>query len=223
MRGIALFAGLLLAASTLVAQQPDRWERYVAAYDEADKVSPPLKHQIVFVGSSTIRRWDVASYFPDLTILNRGIDGTELSDAVRYIDRLVLRYEPRLVVVYAGDNDIGGGRISEQVAVDFERFVRAVHTKLPETRILYIGIKPSPLRWLQVDRMRLANQVIRAICERDDRLAFLDFDNLMLGWDEKPRRELYVEDGLHLSPQGYQLWTAVLRPYLVQPSKDESR
>jgi lysophospholipase L1-like esterase len=208
----------MLAVSTLaVAQQPDRWERFVAAYDEADKVSPPLKNEIVFVGSSTIRRWDVATYFPDLKIINRGIDGTELSDAVRYIDRLVLRYEPRLVVVYAGDNDIGGGRISEQVSVEFERFVRAVHARLPQTRILYIGIKPSPLRWLQVDRMRLANQVIRAICERDDRLAFLDFDNLMLGWDEKPRRELYVEDGLHLSPQGYQLWTAVLKPYLVQP------
>jgi lysophospholipase L1-like esterase len=216
MRRTAVFLGAMLAASTALAQQPDRWERFVAAYDEADKVSPPLKHQIVFVGSSTIRRWDVASYFPDLKIINRGIDGTELSDALKYIDRLVLRYEPRLVVVYAGDNDIGGGKLSEQVSVDFERFVRAVQTRLPETRILYIGIKPSPLRWLQVDRMRLANQVIRTICERDDRLAFLDFDNLMLGWDEKPRRELYVEDGLHLSPQGYQLWTAVLRPYLVQ-------
>ncbi|HZM94462.1 MAG TPA: GDSL-type esterase/lipase family protein [Vicinamibacterales bacterium] len=216
MRRTAVFLGAMLAASTALAQQPDRWERFVAAYDEADKVSPPLKHQIVFVGSSTIRRWDVASYFPDLKIINRGIDGTELSDALKYIDRLVLRYEPRLVVVYAGDNDIGGGKLSEQVSVDFERFVRAVQTRLPETRILYIGIKPSPLRWLQVDRMRLANQVIRTICERDDRLAFLDFDNLMLGWDEKPRRELYVEDGLHLWPQGYQLWTAVLRPYLVQ-------
>jgi lysophospholipase L1-like esterase len=216
MRRTAVFLGAMLAASTALAQQPDRWERFGAAYDEADKVSPPLKHQIVFVGSSTIRRWDVASYFPDLKIINRGIDGTELSDALKYIDRLVLRYEPRLVVVYAGDNDIGGGKLSEQVSVDFERFVRAVQTRLPETRILYIGIKPSPLRWLQVDRMRLANQVIRTICERDDRLAFLDFDNLMLGWDEKPRRELYVEDGLHLSPQGYQLWTAVLRPYLVQ-------
>ena len=64
--------------------------------------------------------------------------------------------------------------------------------------------------------MRLVNDIISAICQRDDRLAFLDFDNLMLGWDEKPRRELYVEDGLHLSPLGYQVWTAVLRPYLVQ-------
>ena len=213
---MALFLGAMLAASTALAQQPDRWERFVAAYDEADLASPPLKHQIVFVGSSTIHRWDVASYFPDLKIINRGIDGTELSDAVKYVDRLVLRYEPRLVVLYAGDNDIGAGKLSEQVSVDFEQFVRAVHTKLLETRILYIGIKPSPLRWLQVDRMRLANQVIRTICERDDRLAFLDFDNLKLGWDEKPRRDLYVDDGLHLSPKGYHLWSTVLRPYLVE-------
>jgi hypothetical protein len=63
--------------------------------------------------------------------------------------------------------------------------------------------------------MRLANGMIRAICERDDRLAFLDFDDLMLGWDERPRRELFVDDGLHLSPLGYQMWSAIVRPFLV--------
>jgi lysophospholipase L1-like esterase len=216
MRATVLLLGALLTASAAFAQQtPDRWEKYVAAFDEADKTAPPPKGEIVFVGSSTIALWNTAHYFPDLKIINRGISGTELSDALKYIDRLVLRYEPRLVVVYAGDNDIGGGKISEQIAVDFERFVRAVQTKLPQTRILYIGIKPSPLRWLQVDRMRAANDIIRAICAKDDRLAFLDLDNLMLGWDEKPRRDLYVEDGLHLTPLGYQVWTAVVRPYLV--------
>ena len=216
MRATAIFIGALLTASSALAQQPgDRWEKYVAAFEESDRTAPPPKGEIVFVGSSTIQRWDTAHYFPDLKIINRGISGTELFDALRYIDRLVIRYEPRLVVVYAGDNDIGGGKISEQIAVDFERFVHAVQARLPHTRILYIGIKPSPLRWLQVDRMRAANDIIRAICQRDDRLAFLDFDNLMLGWDEKPRRDLYVEDGLHLSPLGYQVWTAVLKPYLI--------
>jgi lysophospholipase L1-like esterase len=218
MQATLLFLVALLAASPTVAlQTEDRWEKYVAAFEEADRLSPPPKGEIVFVGSSTIHRWDVASYFPDLKIINRGIDGTELADAVRYLDRLVLKHEPRLVVVYAGDNDISGGKLSEQISVDFERLVRGVHAKLPQTRILYIGIKPSTLRWLQVDRMRLANDVIRTICQRDDRLAFLDFDNLMLGWDEKPRQNLYVADGLHLSPLGYQIWTAVLRPYLVEP------
>jgi lysophospholipase L1-like esterase len=210
-----LLLTLLLAPAAWAQQSADRWEKYVAAFEAADLASPPPKGEIVFVGSSTMRRWDVASSFPDLKIINRGIDGTEISDALRYVDRLVLRYEPRLVVLYAGDNDISVGRLSEQVSVDFERFVRVVHAKLPQTRILYVGIKPSPLRWMQIDRMRLANQVIRTICERDDRLAFLDFDGLMLGWDERPRRDLYAEDGLHLSPQGYHLWATILRPYLV--------
>jgi lysophospholipase L1-like esterase len=208
---------LLLVALPAAAQQPDRWEREMAAFDAADKISPPARGGIVFVGSSTIRLWDVAAYFPDLKIVNRGFGGSQLSDVLRHLDRLVLRHEPRLVVVYAGDNDIAGGRLAEQVAVDFERLAREIHGKLPQTRILYLAIKPSLLRWIQVDRMRMANAMIRAICERDDRLGFLDLDNLMLGWDERPRRDLFVDDGLHLSPQGYQVWSAALRPFLTLP------
>jgi hypothetical protein len=141
-----LCAVLLLAVVPLSAQQPpaalpgaDRWEKEISAFEAADKVAPFPKGGIVFVGSSTIRRWDVATYFPDLKILNRGFGGSDLSDSVRHIDRLVLKHEPRLVVVYAGDNDIGAGRLAEQVAVDFERFVRAIHTRLPQTRILYLA------------------------------------------------------------------------------------
>ena len=220
MKLVLVFA--LLVSAVPAAAQPatppqaaDRWEKDIAAFEEADTAYPPPKGGIVFVGSSTIRLWNVATYFPDLPILNRGFGGSQLSDAVRHIDRLVLKHEPRLVVVYAGDNDVSFGRLSEQVAIDFERLVRAVHAKLPETRILYLAIKPSILRWLQIDRMNAANDVIRAICERDDRLGFFDFGDAMLGWDEKPRPELFVEDGLHLSAKGYELWTAMLRPLLA--------
>jgi lysophospholipase L1-like esterase len=221
----AVFIALLglLGAVPARAQQTERFESNVAAYEAADKTLPPPKGQILFVGSSTIQRWDTARYFPDLKIINRGISGSELTDALRYIDRIVLPYEPRLIVVYAGDNDISAGWISEQVAIVFERFTRAVHAKLPQTRILYIAIKPSILRWTQFHRMRSANAIIREYCERDDRLAFIDFDTLMLGWDERPRRELFVEDGLHLSAQGYQLWSAALRPLLIGPDAVEAK
>jgi lysophospholipase L1-like esterase len=201
------------------AQTPDAspWAEEFAAFDAADKVSPPAKGGIVFVGSSTIRLWDVNAYFPDLRIINRGFGGSRLVDTLVSVDRLVLAYEPRMVVLYAGDNDIASGMLSEQVAVDFERFVRAVHAKLPQTRILFLAIKPSVLRWLNVDRMRMANDLIRAICSRDDRLAFLDLGPSMLGWDERPRPELFVSDGLHLSPLGYQVWTSVVRPLIAPP------
>jgi lysophospholipase L1-like esterase len=215
-------AALLLVATTAAAQNqipsPDRFEKDIAAFEAADKAAPPPKGEIVFIGSSTIRLWDTAAAFPDLKIINRGFGGSWLSDSVRYAERIVIPYEPRLVVVYAGDNDISGGWTSEQLAIDFERFVGAIHAKLPRTRILYLGIKPSVLRWLQDERMDLANELIRAMCEKDDRLGYLDIGNVMLGWDEAPRPELFVSDGLHLSPDGYRIWNAVIRPWLLPPA-----
>jgi lysophospholipase L1-like esterase len=208
-----LCVALLLAAPA--AGQDPRYEKEVAAFEALDRTSPPPAGQIVFVGSSTIVDWDPARYFPDLTIINRGLWGSSLIDSVRLVDRIVLPYQPRLVVVYAGDNDIDSGQTSEDVTVQFERFARAIHATLPQTRIVFIGIKPSPQRWLTIDRARAANERIRTLCSRDDRLAYLDVDGVMLGWDEKPRKDLFAGDGLHLSPQGYQLWTTLLRPFLV--------
>ena len=197
-----------------VRAQDPRYEKEVAAFEALDRTNPPPKGQIVFVGSSTIVDWDPAKYFPDLRIINRGLWGSSLIDSVRLVDRIVLPYEPRRVVVYAGDNDIDAGQTSEDVVVQFERFIKSIHARLPQTRIVFIGIKPSPQRWLTIDRARATNDRIRALCGRDDRVAFLDVDGVMLGWDEKPRRDLFADDGLHLSPQGYQLWTVLLRPFL---------
>ena len=199
----------------MLAQAPVRFEKELAAFDEMDKTIPAPKGQIVFVGSSTMVDWNAGRYFPDVKIVNRALWGSGLSDITRNVDRLILQYEPRVVVVYGGDNELDAGVISEQVAVEFERLVKAIHAKLPKTRIVFIGIKPSPQRWITIDRMRAANEMFRAICARDDRVAYLDVDGVMLGWDEKPRPELYQADGLHLSEQGYQLWTTLLRPFLA--------
>lgn len=204
----------LLGMTAPAAAQDPRYEKEVLAFEALDRTNPPPKGQVVFVGSSTIVSWDPARYFPDLTIINRGLWGSALIDTVRLVDRIVIPYAPRLVVVYAGDNEIDAGFTSEDVAIQFERLIKAVHSKLPQTRIVVIGIKPSPQRWLTIDRARVANEAIRTLCSRDDRVAFLDVDGVMLGFDEKPRKELFLDDGLHLSAQGYQLWTVLLRPLL---------
>lgn len=213
----AVVAILLLVVARAGAQVPvpvDRWTKALADFDAADRATPPTPGDVLFLGSSTIVNWDTSKAFPGLRTINRGVWGSTLTDAVHRIDRLVFPYAPRLIVIYAGDNDINAGATSEEVAVEFERFVMTVQAKLPQTRIVFIGLKPSISRWTQVHRMRMANAIIREYCEHDDRLAFLDVDGVMLGWDEKPRRELFVDDGLHLSTQGYQLWTTLLRPFL---------
>ena len=173
----------------------------------------------MFVGSSSIRFWDLKKSFPDLEVINRGFGGSELADSAFYASRIVVKYQPRIVVLYAGDNDIGAGKTPERVFADFKDFVKAVHTPLPRTKIVYLSIKPSILRWKIVDRMREANSLIEEYCKHGDGLVYLDVATPLLGPDGKPRADLFRRDGLHLNDKGYVLWTSLLRPLIAPEDK----
>ena len=213
---LAIVAGAL--ATKAEGRQPaaaeDRWSADMAKFAAEDEARPFGKGGIVFVGSSSIRLWNAAEAFPGVPILNRGVGGSQIPDSVRHVDRLVLRHAPRTVVFYAGDNDIAAGRTPAQVREDFATFVGRVHAALPKTRIAFVAIKPSLARWALVDKVREANALVRTLCEQDDRLGFVDVDGPMIGWDGKPRADLFVKDGLHLSPKGYALWNVLVAPYL---------
>ena len=145
----------------------------------------------------------LAEFFPGFDACNRGFGGSQVADSLRFCDRIVFPRRPRTIVFYAGDNDIAAGKTAATVARDFQAFAARVHGELPRTGILYIAIKPSLSRWHLVGEMRRANALIRAITEKDRRLAFVDIDGPMLGPDGRPRPEFFVKDGLHLNEKGY--------------------
>ena len=213
---LILFLAAMGAPTPLVAQatDPDPWADAMAAFAAADQKAPPAKAGIVFVGSSSIRLWDLSASFPGLTVINRGFGGSQIIDSVRHADLLVVKHAPRTVVLYAGDNDLFAGKSPAQVRDDFSAFVAKIRASLPETRIAFVGIKPSVARWKMIDNVREANTLIRAVCATDDRLGFIDVDGPMLGYDEKPRADLFVVDGLHLSAKGYVIWTTLTRPFV---------
>jgi lysophospholipase L1-like esterase len=190
------------------------WESAIEAFEKQDRDKLPPKSAIVFVGSSSIRLWDLARSFPGKQVINRGFGGSQLADSVRFAPRIVVKYEPRLVVLYAGDNDLGVGKSPEQVHADFQAFVHVVHKALPRTTIAFISIKPSVLRWRLVDKIQKANALIEADCKRQEGLLYIDIFKPMLGDDGKPRRELFAPDGLHLNAKGYELWASIVGPYL---------
>src|SRR5262249_46198905 len=193
----------------------EKWEKDIAAFEKQDKEKPPPQNGVVFVGSSSIRRWDLGKSFEAKDYINRGFGGSQLADSVHFADRLVLKHKPRVVVLYAGDNDLAAGKKPEQVADDFKEFVRAVHKELPRTKVIYISIKPSIARWKLIDTIRKTNGLIEAQCKGDERLVYLDVVKPMLGGDGMPRAELFVKDGLHLSDEGYKLWASLLQPHLT--------
>jgi lysophospholipase L1-like esterase len=196
--------------------KPDfaRWEKAITAFEQQDKEKPPPKHAILFVGSSSIRMWNVAKSFPDLDVINRGFGGSHLADSVHFAPRIILKHQPRVVVVYAGDNDIAAGKTPEKVAADFRDLVRVVQETFPKTRIVYISIKPSILRWKLFDKICQTNALIQAECQKDERLQYVDVVKPMLDEAGKPRPELFVEDGLHLNNKGYELWTSLVKRHL---------
>jgi lysophospholipase L1-like esterase len=208
---------LCVCGALLRAEKPPdfaHWEKAIAAFEKQDRAKPPPKDAILFVGSSSIRLWDLPRSFPDRQVINRGFGGSEIADSVHFAPRILLKYRPRLIVFYAGDNDIAAGRRPERVAADFKEFVRTVHAELPRTKILFLSIKPSIRRWNLVERMRRANELIRDYCKQVKRVEYVDVATPMLGTDGKPRRELFQRDGLHLNAAGYKLWASIVKPLL---------
>ena len=208
-----LLCGCLLVGFSAV-QDPARWEAAIREFEAADERDLQGQVDIVFLGSSSIRLWDLDHYFPGLRTLNRGFGGSQISDSLHYAERLVFPYSPKVIVFYAGDNDINFGKCPQIVFEDYRAFVTKIRRRLRNTRIIFVAIKPSLSRWHLVEKMRKANQMIEGFSKRVPCLEYLDIDGPMIGPDGRPRDELFVEDGLHLSPLGYQLWTEALIPLL---------
>jgi lysophospholipase L1-like esterase len=191
-----------------------RWEESLAAFAAADLKNAPAPGGVVFVGSSSIRLWnDLATQLSGARgVLNRGFGGARISDCTRYLDRVVFPYAPRVIVVYAGDNDLAEGRQPKDVFNDFVKFVETVRKRLTATQIYYISIKPSPARAVLLPRIREANQLISKFIANGTDLEFIDVFTPMLDEAGRPRPELFQADALHLNKAGYELWAKVIGP-----------
>lgn len=224
-RVLLVAAILVIATGSLPAQtgkkKENRWEPNVRRFETQDRQNAPPENGILFIGSSSIVGWHLDECFHGLPVINRGFGGSHLADSVHFAERIVLPYKPKIIVLYAGDNDVAAGKSPRQVLGDYRQFVDKVHRALPNTRIVFIAIKPSIRRWKLVGKMREANKLIRAATEKDGRLVFVDIDEPMIGDDGKPRTELFQKDGLHLNAEGYKLWSDLLRPHLrpEQPAR----
>jgi len=196
----------------------DRWEAAIAAFEAEDKKTPPPQDAVLFVGSSSIRLWDLPKSFPGVAAINRGFGGSQMVDAARYARRIITPYKPRLIVLYEGDNDLNAKKSPEQIAVDFDDLLKTVRAELPETPLLVVGCKPSPARWKLVEQQRQLNRLLAERCQKDGRATFLDVETPMLGADGQPRAEMFRTDNLHLNDAGYAVWNALVAPHLAVKS-----
>ncbi len=199
-------------------RNPGFWESTIADFEEADRANPPERGAILFTGSSSIRMWgSLAEDMAPLRVLNRGFGGSHIDHVSHFAKRIVLPYRPSAIVLYAGDNDLaeGTGKTPASVFADLQRFVGLVQVALPDTTVYFVTIKPSLARWDRWPAMRHANAQIARWAATTFGVEILDIATPMLGESGEPRRELFIVDGLHLSDEGYEVWTDVIRPALL--------
>lgn len=218
---LILACGLAAFAEDASARKPDpdsaRFKSEIAAFTAYDRENTAPKDAVVFVGSSSINMWKTAECFPDVAVINRGFGGSQASDVVHFAQKLVLKYKPRVIVFYAGDNDLASGKTPEQVAGDFEKFVAKVHAKLPNTEIIYLPVKPSLARWNIWPKMQETNALVAKFAKGQQHVTYIDTATPMLGPDGKPRPEIFLSDGLHMNAQGYAIWTNLVHDAISRP------
>lgn len=215
--------GCLRGDAPTAAQKPATnpagapFENDILAFEAADKKAMPAKGGIVFYGSSSFTRWQtLAKDFPDLPVINRGFGGSTTPDAVRFVDRVVIPYEPRTVVLYEGDNDLAKGNSPEQVLADTQSLVKRLREKLPQAKIIVLSVKSSPSRMKIVDKQKATNVLLEKWIKEagDSNLIYVDVFTPQLDEKGQPRAELFAADKLHLNAEGYKNWIAILTPML---------
>lgn len=217
-----LFVCVLLTAfvhlSVIAQQAPPFWSE-IAAFKKQDAAQPPPSRPILLVGSSSFTRWkDVQDYFPGYTILNRGFGGSVLTDVIRYAYDIIMPYRPKQVLIYCGENDLASSDTitAEDVVLRFKTLYGMIRQNLPNTVISFVSIKPSPSRANIQPKVKEANKEIKAFLKNQKNAQFIDIYDAMLDANGNMQERLYVEDRLHMKPEGYAIWKRIITPYLMK-------
>ncbi|SDZ01769.1 MULTISPECIES: GDSL-type esterase/lipase family protein [Rhodonellum] len=192
------------------------FQEEVASLVEKHQESDWQKGGIVFTGSSSIRMWkELDKHFPEAKIINTGFGGSETEDLLRYLEELVLEFEPEKIFIYEGDNDVNAGKSTSEIMGDFESLTTKILEKLPNANLYLIGAKPSPSRWHLKNQYLAFNTALKNYAESNPAFTFIDTWTVMLDQNGDPKAELFIKDNLHMNEKGYEIWQRVFEPHIL--------
>lgn len=211
------FVLILFACVCVKAQDPLRFKEEVSSISKKyDTLWDASKETIVFTGSSSVRIWnDLQIRFPGVQIVNSGFGGSEASDLLVFTDDLILRYKPKKVFIYEGDNDINANKGPRLVITDIKGIISRIQAYDPGTEIVLIAAKPSIARWHLKRHFKRLNRKMESLVKNNNHLQYADVWKPMLQ-GRKVKQDIFLEDGLHMNSKGYDIWYTVLKPYLEE-------
>ncbi|MHA8106551.1 GDSL-type esterase/lipase family protein [Aquirufa sp. 5-AUSEE-100C1] len=209
-----LLALLLFVSTSVLAQNP--FEKEILAYEKQDSLSMPAKGQILFIGSSSFRLWK--TFEADMKGLpasfNRGFGGSTLADALYYFDRMVVKYQPKWIMMYEGDNDLAKGKLPQQIAAEYDEFKARLKKQVPGAKLVFVAARPSLARVALVEKQKELNALIKA---RGD--YFIDMHSPFYLADGSLMMDIFVADKLHLNEKGYAIFAKQIRQFVQSTIK----
>ena len=180
----------------------------------------PTKGQILLAGSSTFRLWFSAKEdLEGFPIINRGFGGSQMSDLNFYFDRIVAKYDPKMILVYEGDNDLASNESPESVFEDFKIFAEKVKTQLPNTKVGFCSIRPSLARINILEKQKQSNGMIKAYCEANKGFYYVNIQKDFYLKNGELMPDIFVADKLHMNKKGYDIWAKATRKFLKKRYK----
>jgi lysophospholipase L1-like esterase len=212
------FLGIL----TVTAQTSNTipFQDEIDVFIKKDSIAMPAANSILFVGSSSFNYWkDISNYFPSYPIINRGFGGSSLTDIIHFSQETILKYKPKQIYIYCGENDIAASDTITP-AIVFERFKNLytiIRTHLGnKVPVMYVSIKPSVARWSMEEKFVAANSLIRNFINKQKNTQFLDVHSAMLDTSGMVYKDIFIADKLHMNAKGYAIWQKIIAPTLVK-------
>ncbi|GAB3710769.1 GDSL-type esterase/lipase family protein [Mariniluteicoccus flavus] len=210
------------AAALLLFAGPERPSQFAGKVEqlEARHMNPAPQGVVLLTGSSYFELWDTSARdLAGLETVNVGIGGTRVGDQIHYLDRLVVPFRPRALVVYAGSNDISGipffSRTADEVVPRVKDYVARVHAHFPGLPVYYVAITEAPIRRGVRGEIQEANRQLAAWARDTREITFIDTAPALLTPTGDIDGTLFRADRLHLNDAGYARFAAVIREVLV--------
>jgi hypothetical protein len=191
-----------------------KWAKAIDEFDELNKTEAHPADSILFIGSSSIRRWltmstDMAPY----ATVRRGYGGAMYTDMAVFAERVVSPHQYRALVMFVGNGVVGAptDHTPDQIEQLTRHIVHVSHQHQPRSPVFLIEITPCEKRFDAWPKIRAVNARLREIALSTPHTYFIPTASHYLKADGTPRPELFVEDKLHLSESGYKLWSTLIR------------
>lgn len=214
-----LFLGFIAITLFACKAKAQPFAAEINQFKKLDSVAMPPQNAIVFTGSSSFRMWDgLATAFPNQTVINRAFGGSTLKDLIYYAQEVMLKYKPKQIVIYCGDNDLAADEnlTGTSVLKRFKTLFKIIRKNMPTVSVVYVAIKPSPSRQKLMPKMAAANKLIQSFLAGKKNTGFVDVYHPMLNDMGNPNTELFLKDNLHMNAKGYAIWQKLITPYLLK-------